>query len=228
LPEWLRGAERGAASGLVGIAVGPLPFYGLYLWRNWPVLPPESWRVLLAQAAAFVLASGAAWGWVVGTAIGWMRGGPRPRRAAARWLAGTLAGAIVCAPAGMLAALHFGQQSNPYFGGWEMLLATAATVVLAGAGFARAEREGVSWRRAAVCALGPAPAVVAGVAVAGTLVPSSTHVLDIHTLRVLAETLGLAQVGGLVGAFLGGIAGGWMGLASAIAAREPRGSTARA
>src|SRR4030095_7730945 len=32
LPSWLRGAERGAASGLVGIVVGPLPFYVLYIW----------------------------------------------------------------------------------------------------------------------------------------------------------------------------------------------------
>jgi hypothetical protein len=220
LPAWLHGAERGAASGLVGIVLGPLPFYVLYVWRNWPILPPESWRTLVAQAAAFVLATGVAWGWAVGGVLGYLRGRPSRAGSARRWIAGTVAGAAVTAPAGILAALHFGQQPTPYFGGAEMLLATGATVVCAGVGFARAQRDGIDWRRAAACALGPAPLAVAGLALVGATLPSAAESLEIGNLRALADTVGLAWVGALVGAFLGGLAGGWMGLSSAIAATD--------
>jgi hypothetical protein len=211
LPRWLTGAERGAATGAAAVALGPAPMYALYVWRNWEVLPLDVWRVLIAQALTYAVLAGALWGACVGAALT-----PKPVRlkrgvrALVRVQLGWLAGALACIPAGVVAAAHFGQMPTPYFGGPEILTGTMGAILVAGVRFARAEHA-LGMARAFVQTLAPVP-VIALLLLPFALLPVATLSLELDALRPLADRIGLAPLGAVVGAALGGVAGCWMAL----------------
>lgn len=210
-PAWLQGAEWGAVTGVLAFALGPLPMYGWYLWRNWPLLSGEGWRTIVAQMLTYIVVTGALWGGAVGAALYPARA--RAESSLLRALIGAAAGALGCVPAGVVAAAHFGPMPTPYFGGAEILLATLGTILIAGLRFARLSPQSSSLatlRRV----LMPALFISLLLTPLAAFEPSAVT-LELSALRALASELGLVVLGALLGAMLGGIGGCWMGLIAA-------------
>jgi hypothetical protein len=129
------------------------------------------------------------------------------------------AGAAGCVPAGLVAAVHFGEMHTPYFGGTEILAAALGTMVVAALGFVRAAAPTDGWTRWLAPALAPLP-LAALLLLPLHALPFTPVSLELDSLRSLARDVGLGAVGALVGGALGAAGGLWIALSQSLARAE--------
>ncbi len=200
---------------LAGLA-GTAPSCALYVFRYADAMPTAGWTRFVTQVVTFVVVGGA---WC-GLAVGFGLGFPAHRRA--RFAAGVFFGAAGAALMGSLGASHFGLMSLPYFGGPAILTSIALAVVLAAAGFAHAESSiahtALPWWRCAICALAPAPPIVAIVLIASLIEPAVMG-LDLQAMRELTLRMGLPLVGAGGGALVGMLGAAWFASSALVAER---------
>ncbi len=198
--------------GTLGAAV-PL---SLYAAEAWPWLAPGEHGRWLVQVVTFLVSTMAVCCAAIATGVCVVRRlrAPRALEIPAAALFGAAAGSLF----GAIGVSHFGSLALPYVGG-PLLVATSITamIVVAGA-YARAERPQPSWRQVLIAALIPLLPVALGLGAIAWLAPEVS--LELDAMRQLAAQLGLATLGAMAGAAVGGIGGLWLATAARLARRR--------